>query len=271
MEELAESIKKDGIIHTPLVCSFTKFGRDEEIVAVQGWRRIRAATLNKSEYIDADYTEDLTPEEAEILSFKENYNRKTLSDSETSQFLWRIKQRHPNWTYQKIGETFGLGGKNPESKRKAVGSYISHHDFLARHQHDIQELDIKPRNLTRTATIQIQATAREIAGDEKKKEFETEILKAHSKNSVPIALLCKTLRTEHRQGNTINPQQALNTLKQNDKTKRKHHIHLTIPPQIVEALKKYESKTNPNTKKTTIGTILLKAAEKFLKQEGYLH
>ncbi|MFB0563983.1 MAG: ParB/RepB/Spo0J family partition protein, partial [Candidatus Lokiarchaeia archaeon] len=186
VEELAESIKKDGIIHTPLVCSFTKFGYDEEIVAVQGWRRIRAATLNKSEYIDADYTEDLTPEEAEILSFKENHNRKNLSDSEISQFLWRIRQRHPNWTYEKIGEIFGLGGKNPESKRKAVGSYISHHDFLARHQQDVQELDIKPRDLTRTVTIQIQATAREIVCDEKKEEFETEILKAHSKNSVPI-------------------------------------------------------------------------------------
>lgn len=120
VEELAESIKKDGIIHTPLVCSFKKFGDGEngEIFAVQGWRRIRAAVLNKQEYIDVDYTEDLTPEEAETLSFKENYNRKNLTDTEISQFLWKIKQRHPDWTYQKIGETYGIGGKTQKAKEK---------------------------------------------------------------------------------------------------------------------------------------------------------
>ncbi|MEM3562514.1 MAG: ParB N-terminal domain-containing protein [Candidatus Jordarchaeaceae archaeon] len=169
IEELAESIKKDGLIHTPLVCSFKRFtgsnGDDEdgEIFAVQGWRRIRAAVLNKQEYIEVDYTEDLTPEEAEILSFKENYNRKNLSDTEISQFLWRVKQRHTDWTYQKIAETYGLGGKNPESKRKAVASYIAHQDFLERHKKHVQELDINPKKLTRNTTIQIQATARQIA------------------------------------------------------------------------------------------------------------
>ena len=80
VEELAESIKRDGIIHTPLVCSFKKFTDSgdggDEIFAVQGWRRIRAAVLNKQEYIDVDYTEDLTPEEAEVLVLKKTITEK---------------------------------------------------------------------------------------------------------------------------------------------------------------------------------------------------
>ncbi len=272
IEELAESIKKDGIIHTPLVCSFKKFtessedGEDGEIFAVQGWRRIRAAVLNKQEYIEVDYTEDLTPEEAEILSFKENYNRKNLSDTEISQFLWRVKQRHPHWTYQKIGETYGLGGKNPESKRKAVASYIAHQDFLQRHKKTVQELDINPKKLTRNTTIQIQATARQIASNPNQQEqIEKEILETIAKNSIPTTKLCKTLRTQHQQGNKITPQQALQTIK----TKTSNHIQLTLPQKTLQALQKYQSQTNPN-QKTTIETTIIKIIENHLKQQGYL-
>jgi ParB-like chromosome segregation protein Spo0J len=257
VEELAESIKRDGIIHTPLVCSFKKFtdsGGGDEIFAVQGWRRIRAAVLNKQEYIDVDYTEDLTPEEAEVLSFKENYNRKNLSDTEISQFLWRVKQRHPDWTYQKIGETYGIGGKNPESKRKAVASYIAHQDFLTRHQRDVQELDINPKKLTRNTTIQIQATAREIATNQNQQQIETEILKTITQNNIPATKLCKTLRTQHKQGNKITPQQALNLIK----TETKNRIQLVLPNKIIQALQKYQSKTNPNKNHETIETTIIK-------------
>ncbi|MFB0563561.1 MAG: hypothetical protein ACETWM_20360 [Candidatus Lokiarchaeia archaeon] len=274
VEELAASVRRDGMIHTPLVCSFRKFGYGEDIIAVQGWRRIRAAILNKSDGIDVDYTEDLSPEGAEILSFKENYNREPLSDSEISEFLWRIRKRHPEWTYEKIGEIFGLGGASPENKRKIVGTYLSHYDFLACHQQDVKEFDIRLRDLTRTVTMQIRATAREIVGDERKEEFETEILKAFSKYSVPIRLLCKILRSEHRCGNSISPLETINLLEQNgilfNKGKRKYYISLSIPPEIVEALKKYKSKGNFDTKKGTLGTIFLEIVEKFLKQEGYL-
>ena len=273
VEELAESIKRDGVIHTPLVCSFRKFGYGEDVIAVQGWRRIRAAILNKSDYIEVDYTEDLSPEEAEILSFKENYNRESLSDSEISEFLWRIRKRYPDWTYEKIGEIFGLGGKSPQSKRKVVGTYLSHYDFLACHRQDVKEFDIRLRDLTRTVTMQIRATAREIIGDERKEEFETEILKAFSKYKVPIGLLCRTLRSEYRRCNSISPLEAINLLKQNGilfyKGKKKYHIYLSVSPEIVVALKKYELRSF-DTKKSTLGTILLGIVKKFLKQEGYL-
>lgn len=273
VEELAVSIQRDGVIHTPLVCSFKKFGYDEDIVAVQGWRRVRAAILNKSVYIEVDYTEDLSPEEAEILSFKENYNRESLSDSEISEFLCRIRKRHPDWTYEKIGEIFGIGGKSPDSKRKVVGTYLSHYDFLACHRQDVKEFDIRLRVLTRTVTMQIRATAREIVGDERKEEFETQILKAFSKYKVPIGLLCRTLRSEHRSGNSISPLEAINLLKQNGiffyKGKKKYHIYLSVSPEIVEALKKYELRSF-DTKKGTLGTILLGIVKKFLKQGGYL-
>lgn len=273
--ELAQSIQRDGIINTPLVCSFERFGYGEEFVAVQGWRRIRAAVLNKFEQIEVDYTEDLTPEEAEILSFKENYNREQLSDSEISEFLYKIKKRYPDWSYEKIGEIYGLGGENSASRRKVVGTYLAHYDFLENHREDVKKFDIRLRKLTRGVTMQIRATAREIADERRKEEFETEILRALSKNSVPIKLLCKTLRSEHKRGNPIKPLEVVDLIRQKavlikNENNDGHSYYLSIPTEIAEALKRYQSERAPETKRSTPGKLLLEIAKKFLDQEGYL-
>ncbi|MHA1364029.1 MAG: ParB/RepB/Spo0J family partition protein [Candidatus Freyarchaeota archaeon] len=274
IEELAQSIQRDGIINTPLVCSFKKFGYRDDIVAVQGWRRIRAAVLNKFEWIEVDYTEDLTPEEAEILSFKENYNREQLTDLEISEFLHRVRKRHPDWSYEKIGEIYGLGGKSPENRRKVVGTYLAHYDFIECHREDVKKFDIKLRRLTRGITMQIRATAREIVGEERKEEFETEILRAISKDSVPVVLLCKTLRGEHKRGNPITPLEAVRLIKNKAVLVRggkggDHDYCLVIPDKIAEALKRYEHERSSNTGKGLSG-LLLEIVEQFLKREGYL-
>ena len=266
VDELAESIRRDGMLHTPLVCSFKNFGLRDNLYAVYGWRRIRAAIKNKYDFVEVNYTEDLSPEEAEILSFKENFNREPLSDSEISEFLWRVKKRHPDWSYEKIGEVFGLGGRDPETRRKIVGTYISHYDFLERHRNDVKEFDIKLKDLTRTVTMQIRATAREIAGEERREEFETEILRAFSKNTVPISLLCKTLRSEFQRGNLLNPLEAVDLLKKNEKIRTSIRILLT--QELVRALEKYEPKSSK--KKGALGAIILEIVEKYLREKGYL-
>jgi len=279
VEELAGSIRRDGLIHSPLVCSFHKFGYGEDLVAVQGWRRIRASILNKNDYIDVDYTDDLSPEEAEILSFKENYHREQLSDFEISAFLHKIKKRNPDWTYETIGEIFGLGGKNPSSKRKAVESYLSHFDFLEKHGKDVQRLDISFKQLSRKTTMQIRAAAREIVGEEEREFFETQILEAFSKakGKIPIGLLCNTLRSEFRRGNPIRPIEVLDLIQENGvllsegKNANKCYINLFIPPEIVSALKNYEPINIPETKrkKASLGIIILDIIQNFLKQRGY--
>ncbi|MGQ9720156.1 MAG: ParB/RepB/Spo0J family partition protein [Candidatus Jordarchaeum sp.] len=275
IEGLAQSIRRDGLIHTPLVCSFHKFGYEEDLIAVQGWRRIRASILNKYDYIEVDYTDDLSPMEAEILSFKENYNREQLSDSEISFFLSKIRKRHPDWTYEKIGEIFGIGGESPGSKRKAVESYLSHFDFLERHAKDVQRLDISLKKLTRKIIMQIRSTAREIAGEELREDYETKILEAYSETKgIPLGLLCNTLRSEHRRGNSVSPMEAVELIRKSGvllsegKKGNKCYVNLFIPPEIASALKKYESKIT-KTKRNHLGKIILDIVQSFLKKEGY--
>jgi hypothetical protein len=280
VEELAESIRRDGLIHSPLVCSFHKFGYGEDFVAVQGWRRIRASILNKYDDIEVNYTDDLSPEEAEILSFKENYHREQLSDFEISAFLQKIKKRNPKWTYEIIGEIFGLGGKNPSSKRKAVESYLSHYDFLENHSKDVQRLDLSLKQLSRKTTTQIRAAAREIVEENEREVFETLILEAFSKakGKIPIGLLCNTLRSEYRRGNPISPIEAVDliwesgVLLSEGKNANKCYINLFIPPEIVNALKSYKPGNIPDVKRkrTTLGTIIIDIIQNFLKQDGYL-
>ncbi|MGQ9722300.1 MAG: ParB/RepB/Spo0J family partition protein [Candidatus Jordarchaeum sp.] len=274
VEELAQSIQRDGIINTPLVCSFKRFGYGEDIVAVQGWRRIRAAVLNKFEQIEVSYTEDLSPEEAEVLSFKENYNREQLSDLEIAEFLYKVKKRYPDWSYEKIGEVYGLGGKSSENRRKVVGTYLSHYDFLECHRENVKRFDIRLKRLTRGVTMQIRATAREIADGRKKEEVEMEILRAFSKDRVPVGLLCKILRIEHKRGNPITPLEAVDLIRQNaaliKNEKEGLSYYLVIPTEITEALKRYVSERIPETKKGASAVLLLEIAKKFLKQEGYL-
>ncbi|MFB0560067.1 MAG: ParB/RepB/Spo0J family partition protein [Candidatus Lokiarchaeia archaeon] len=277
VEGLAQSIRRDGLIQTPLVCSFHKFGYGEELVAVQGWRRIRASILNKYDYIEVDYTDDLSPMEAEILSFKENYNREQLSDAEISAFLRKIRRRNPDWTYEKIGEIFGLGGENLSSRRKAVESYLSHFDFLEKHRKDVQRLDISLKKLSRKTTMQIRSAAREIVGDEAREDLETQILEAFSKakGKIPIGLLCNTLRSEYRRGNPISPIEAVDLIRKSGvllsegRNVNKCYINLFIPPEIASALKKYESNNIHETKRSALGKIILDIIQKFLKQEGY--
>lgn len=276
VEGLAQSIRRDGLIHMPLVCSFHKFGYGDELVAVQGWRRIRASILNKYDYIEVDYTDDLSPMEAEILSFKENYNREQLSDSEISYFLCKIRKRHPDWTYEKIGEIFGLGGESPGSKRKAVESYLSHSDFLERHRKDVQRLDISLKKLTRKVTMQIRSTAREIVEEELREDFETQILEAFSQGKgVTLGLLCNTLRSEYRRGNPVSPTEAVDLIRESGvllsegKRSNKCYVNLFIPPEIASALKKYEPHKISTSKRTHLGKIILDIVESFLKKEGY--
>ncbi|GEM_PF-2540378 len=279
VEELAQSISRDGLIHTPLVCSFHKFGYGEDLVAVQGWRRIRASIMNKYDYVEVDYTDDLSPEEAEILSFKENYNREQLSDSEISEFLNRVRKRHPDWTYEKIGEVYGLGGKNPSNRRKVVESYLSHFDFLERHRKDVQRLDISLKKLSRKAVVQIRSAAREIVGEAAREDYETQILEAFSKTEgkISIGLLCNTLRSQFRRGCPINPTEAVELIRESGillgegKNTNKCYINLFIPPEIASALKKYESVNYTKTKKrAALASIILDIIQDFLKREGYI-
>jgi len=274
VEELAESIRRDGIIHKPLVCSFRKFGYNDDLMVVHGWRRIRAAILNKED-IEVDYTEDLSPEEAEILCFKENYDREPLTDSEIAEFLYRVKKRHPDWTYEKIGEVYGLGGKNPESKRKVVGTYLSHFDFLEKHREDVKRFDISLSKLTRKLTMQIRATAREIVGEERKEELETEILRVASQEKVPIGPLCRVLREKHRAGEPISVLEASQLLKQKDSLLEKGgkrsrwYLRLLVTPRIAEALKRCESDGESGIRES-LEKILMETLERFLEQRGYL-
>ncbi|MHA1207765.1 MAG: ParB/RepB/Spo0J family partition protein [Candidatus Freyarchaeota archaeon] len=280
VEELAQSIRRDGLIQTPLVCSFHRFGYGDGLYAVQGWRRIRASILNKYDYIEVDYTEDLTPEEAEIISFKENYNREQLSDAEISAFLQKIRKRHPDWTYERLGEVLGLGGRNPSSRRKAVESYLSYFDFLEKHRRDVQRLDISLKKLTRKTIMQIRAAAREIAGEESREALETQILEAFSKakGKISIGLLCSTLRSEYRRGNPISPLEAVDLIRESGvllgegKNLNKCYLNLFIPPEIVSALQKFGSDTTRGTtaRRTNLGKIVLDIVQSFLRREGYL-
>lgn len=100
IEELAESIRKLGLIH-PIVV-------DPDGVLVAGERRLRAHELLGLTHVLVQFTTELPREELEAIELEENVKRKALSWREELAAivrLHRLKQRQdPKWTGENTAE-----------------------------------------------------------------------------------------------------------------------------------------------------------------------
>lgn len=282
LRELAESIKKDGILQRLLVIPSKYEGK---YYAVFGYRRAKAAVLAGLKKIKVRLIRDLPPEKAVIYSFKENYNRKNLSDLEICTVLYnaykKLREENPDLPkmklYAKIGETYGVGGESEESKAKRVYQYLEQYSFIEDHR-KTGELPIDVQELSEWDTRQIRSAAREIIGkkpgyeDEDVIKYEKEIMRTIAEEKVPVKPLVETLKREIKQGAKITPRDAAKIVKSEGfkTTENKQYVAIEIPPRIVGGLRKFEEERNPGVKFFAWGLILLDVAELYLKERGYI-
>lgn len=277
IQELAETIKTNGMWHTPMVMEYKG-----NYYAIHGWRRIRSAVANKIPEIEVNLVEGLTLEQAEAISFKENYTYKKPSDEELGDILWRAHLRHPDWTLAQIGEFYGVGGPDPRKRAKKVESYIRHRLFLERHKDELREIKTV-RPLSRGDTQIIQTVAREITGvkafavngkvPEEQEEMEVKILRAAAETGIQPQIIARKLKEEREKGVEIKPEEAAELVKTGAielPAKKTYHVTLELEQDLAEALKKWELKRNPKAEHFYYGIIIIDFLRENLKKQGFL-
>lgn len=108
IEELAESIKKNGLIN-PIVIT-------QDLVLVAGERRLTAHKHLGFDRITAQYVEDLSDEELQIIELEENIRRVDLSWQDlvrsVAKFDTLKRQEQPNWTTEDTAEELNMSRSN---------------------------------------------------------------------------------------------------------------------------------------------------------------
>jgi len=272
IQELAEAIEKNGMWHTPMVMEYKG-----DLYAIHGWRRIRSAVMKKQPKIKVNLVEGIPLEEAEAISFKENYTHKRPSDDELGDILWRAHLRHPDWPLEKIGEFYGVGGPDPKKRAAVVHSFIRHRLFLERHKEELKELKI-PKPLARRDTQEIQAAVRELTGrrvngvGEREEELEREILKASAETGVPPTPIVQTLRREKKKGVEITPVEAAKLAEETayETPTGKQYISIELDVDVVEGLKRWKLERDPGTKVFYWGVIVLEYLRETLRDGGWI-
>jgi len=100
LTELANSLQKEGLHYPIIVCE-----RQGKFPIIDGERRAYAAKKLGWKTITAKLLE-LSEQEAQLLAFKLNDERKTLEPLEEATYIQKLIQTH-NWTQQQVGNFLG--------------------------------------------------------------------------------------------------------------------------------------------------------------------
>ena len=108
IEELAESIRKNGLIN-PIVVT-------QDLVLVAGERRLTAHEHLGFDQITVQYVEDLSDEELQIIELEENIRRVDLSWQDLVRSVAKFdslkRKEHAGWTTEDTAEELNMSRSN---------------------------------------------------------------------------------------------------------------------------------------------------------------
>lgn len=104
IDELAQSIKQQGLIHAPVIT--------RECVLVVGERRVTAMIQLGWTSCPVKYVEDLSDLELQLIELDENVHREDLTWQEHNDAIKRyhdIRSLQPGWTHENTADAIGMG------------------------------------------------------------------------------------------------------------------------------------------------------------------
>lgn len=111
LQELAESLKKNGFIHP--VCVTPAPDQPGKYILIAGGRRFRAATLAGLVEIPVTLREEMKPLQMKVLELEENVGREGLDWQEEAELHRQIdelkRSEDPSWQQQQTAQLVGLG------------------------------------------------------------------------------------------------------------------------------------------------------------------
>lgn len=282
IDELAESIRKVGIIVPPLLMPAERQG---EYYAIYGYMRSKAAIRAGLQRIRAYVVEGLPMEIAKILSFQENYQRKNLTDYEISTFLKKeydeIRKANPTLTHSQacltLAEKYKIGGSDRDKKIEAVAKYLEQFEFLEEHKDIISKSNSSLKYLTSADISNIRRFSREFTGvrrgyetDETLK-VERAILETLDKHKLEPSKFIKVAEIQVKENQPFDPETIAEiTIQKGSEIKKKVDIFISLDEELLNGLKAYWDTVESGTKVYYWGAIVLAALRDFLSKEGYI-